>query len=76
MRRLVAFAFVVTAIVLCKPALAQTPEDERACTPDAFRLCEEAIPDRERVKACLIANMRRLSPECRQVFQRGRRSRN
>ncbi len=76
MTKLVAFALVLTAIVLGKPAFAQTPEDEQACTPDAFRLCEEAIPDRERVKACLIANMRRLSPECRQVFQRGRRSRN
>ncbi len=76
MRKLVAFAFVVTTIVLCTPAYAQTPEEEQACTPDAFRLCEDAIPDRERVKACLIANMRRLSPECRQVFQRGRRSRN
>jgi hypothetical protein len=72
---MVAFAFVVTLIALCKPASAQTQQDIDACTPDAFRLCEQAIPDREKVKACLIANRRQLSPDCRRVFQTGRRSR-
>jgi hypothetical protein len=69
MRRMVAFAFVVTTIVLCKPALAQTQQEIDACTPDAFRLCEDAIPDREKVKACLVAKKRQLSPECRRVFR-------
>jgi hypothetical protein len=46
------------------PAAAQmTPE--QACTNDAFRLCNDAIPDRAKVGACLRRNARSLSPDCR-----------
>jgi len=75
MRKLVALAFLVTLTTLSGPALAVTPEEQAACQGDAFRLCERAIPDERRVKACLLSNMRRLSPPCRRVFQRGPRRR-
>ena len=54
-------------------AVAQSPEDEQACTPDALNLCQHVIPDRDRVKACLIDlyRARRLSPLCHAVFARG-----
>ena len=43
-------------------AHAVTPEEEAACTPDALSLCQHVIPERERVKACLIEHYRaRLS---------------
>jgi hypothetical protein len=44
-----------------------------ACKDDAFRLCQNAIPDEQRVKMCLIANLRKLSPSCKSMFQRARR---
>src|SRR5690242_14453926 len=55
------------------PALSQenrgTPEQQMACTPDVWRLCGAAIPDIERIKACLRANVPQLSPPCRAVFE-------
>ncbi len=50
-------------------ALEATAEQQEACTPDAFRLCSSEIPDAERVKACMEANVESLSPPCRAVFQ-------
>jgi hypothetical protein len=72
MKKLVAIAFVLTVVVLAAPAATQayTQEEQMACQDDAFRLCGQFIPDEQRVKACLIANMSRLSPACRRMFQR------
>ena len=50
------------------PALAYTPEQEQACTGDAFRLCNAEIPDVDRVTACMIRNKAQLSPACRTQF--------
>jgi Cysteine rich repeat len=46
-------------------------EDREACTPDVHRLCGYAIPDENRIVACLKRNRRNLSPACRRVFSRG-----
>ncbi len=48
-----------------------TPADQQACTDDVSRLCNQFIPDEQRIVACLIQNRRRLSPACRAVFSRG-----
>jgi len=40
-----------------------------ACTPDVFRLCGAAIPDENRIVACLQANTPQLSAPCRAVFE-------
>src|ERR1700760_1530632 len=54
-------------------ALAQehrgTLEQQMACTPDVFRLCGSAIPDENRIVACLQANTLQLSGPCRAVFE-------
>ena len=52
------------------PALAYTQADADACTPDAFRLCQYAIPDADRVTQCLASNKQNLSPACKIVFSR------
>ena len=52
------------------PASAQSQEDQNACMNDAFNVCGHAIPDRERVGACLAQNINRISPACRMVMQR------
>jgi hypothetical protein len=41
---------------------------EQACTPDVMRLCQEFIPDRPRIGACLSKNRKQLSPACRSVM--------
>jgi hypothetical protein len=74
--------FVATVLVLSLlPALfssgaaaapgGDSPEARQACTSDAFRLCNNAMPDRGRVTACLRANRASLSPACRTVFGGG-----
>src|SRR5262245_45403933 len=52
------------------PAAGQgyTPEQEQACTGDAFRLCSSEIPDISRVTACMVAKKSQLSPACRAQF--------
>ena len=55
------------------PAAGQsyTPEQEQACTGDAFRLCSSEIPDISRVTACMVAKKSQLSPACRAHFRSG-----
>ena len=55
------------------PAAAQqgTINPEQACRDDAFRLCNEFIPDRDKVGACLRRKARALSRDCRTVMGAG-----
>lgn len=62
-------AMVLSASLLPSAAHAYTPEQQQACTPDAFRLCGDAIPDVDRVTACMIARKSQLSPGCRVYFR-------
>jgi hypothetical protein len=71
MLKLSAAALVLT-IMGPLPAIAYTQEDADACTPDAMRLCQDAIPDASRVALCLVHNKRQLSPACTIVFNRTR----
>ena len=51
------------------PGRAYTPEQEQACTSDAFRLCSSEIPNVDRVTACMVAKKSQLSPGCRAQFR-------
>jgi hypothetical protein len=54
-------------------AVAQgTQEQQMACQSDAFRLCSQYIPDVTNVRACMVKNIRSLSPACRSQFTEGR----
>jgi hypothetical protein len=48
---------------------AYTPEQQQACSDDAFRLCSADIPDVDRVTACMIRNKSQLTPGCRIHFR-------
>ncbi len=69
--------FVAIALIagcVCNAvALAQenrgTPEQRAACTPDAFRLCSDYIPDASKVESCLRHRKLDLSSACRSVFE-------
>jgi hypothetical protein len=74
MRKMIVLGIMSAGLAFTAPASVQayTDDGRQACENDAFRLCNHAIPDVERVKACLITNRSRLSPACRRMFQRGR----
>jgi hypothetical protein len=68
---IIVFAAMITAPL---PAIAYTQEDASACSGDAQRLCQQAIPDEGRVSKCLHEHKRQLSPACSTVFKRPRPS--
>ena len=55
-------------LVATMAAAQGTPEQQRACQPDAMRLCSQFIPDVDRITACMIKKRIRLSPACRAQF--------
>ena len=56
------------------PAAAQgTPEQRAACEQDAYRFCNQYIPDERRTAACLRRHRVSLSPACRRMFSGRRR---
>jgi hypothetical protein len=63
------FIMAVLAIA-ASPALAQSQEDQAACTPDVMRLCQQDIPDQTRIIRCLVRSRLQLSPACTGVFNR------
>jgi hypothetical protein len=69
MRIRIALASAFLALVPAA-ALAETQEEQQACMNDAFNVCGHAIPNRDRVAACLAANLHRISDECRTVMLR------
>jgi hypothetical protein len=63
------FATVVPVSMWATAGQAYTPEEQQACSNDAFRLCGPEIPDVDRVTACMIRNKSQLSPGCRVFFR-------
>lgn len=52
------------AISASSNVLAETFEERESCMHDAFRFCQSAIPDRDRVFACLVENRDQISSAC------------
>jgi type II secretory pathway component PulL len=48
---------------------AGTPEQRRACRADAKKFCGQYIPNVKKITACMEANIKRLSPDCRSQFK-------
>lgn len=49
-------------------ASAETLEEKQACIADAFQFCSSAIPNRDRVFNCLVANEDVISAACHAVI--------
>jgi hypothetical protein len=62
---------VAALSVSVSPAASQgyTPEQQQACSGDAFRLCSAEIPDVDRITVCMIRNKSQLTPGCRVFFR-------
>jgi len=54
--------------------LVKRKEFARERMPKVFRLCNNDIPDRERIEACLRRESRYLSPACHSIMTSGRRA--
>jgi hypothetical protein len=67
MKKQIALATVL-AVGAGTVALAETAEEQQACTNDAFALCQNYIPDRNRVFSCLVENRNQLSVPCHSVM--------
>jgi hypothetical protein len=48
---------------------AGSAEQRWACERDALVFCSNEIPNVDRITACMIKNLRRLSPPCRAEFR-------
>jgi len=68
-RALLMPALALSASLLAGAAYAYTPEQQQACTGDAFRLCGSEIPSIDRITVCMIRNRALLSPGCRVFFR-------
>jgi hypothetical protein len=64
---------LVSALGSLNGARAQNDEATQACTPDAMRLCSEFIPDREKVRLCMLRKRSELSETCRTAMRAGAR---
>ena len=62
---------LLLAIVVAATLCASAHSARAQCEGDALRLCLPDIPDRERVKSCLLQNLNSLSPDCRAQFREG-----
>jgi hypothetical protein len=62
-------ATAVSVAMLPTAGEAYTQEQQQACSDDAFRLCSPAIPDVDRVTACMVSKKEQLSPGCRVLFR-------
>ena len=46
-------------------------QQEQACYNDAMTLCKDAVPDEDKITACMTAKRKQLSPMCGKVFDEG-----
>ena len=69
MLHVVPASLLLMAALASSPALAQGSADQRAaCEDEARWLCSNYIPDEGAIKACMLRNLKALSPACRAMF--------
>ncbi len=47
-----------------------TIEEVQACSGDAMRFCQDALPDVHKIEACMLAKKAQLSKRCQAMFDR------
>src|SRR5215813_14097740 len=60
---------IVTFALAGKSQAEGTAEQRWACEQDAFKFCGSEIPNVPRITACMIKNVKKLSPACRVQFK-------
>lgn len=64
----------VTALMVFAPAVAVaqnkgTKEQQDACQADVFKVCADAVPDEDKIIACLNKNLLKLSYKCQILIE-------
>ncbi|KRQ01991.1 hypothetical protein ACNJX9_06510 [Bradyrhizobium sp. DASA03076] len=72
-RNLLLLATITLSALSSAPAFAQghmgTPQEQKACSRDASRLCRKDLGNDGAVQGCLQANRAKLSRSCSKVFE-------
>lgn len=58
----------IAAAAAQQPDPQQMQDEQQACEADVYTLCGEAIPDVDRITACLRAHWKDVSKACRKVM--------
>jgi hypothetical protein len=68
----IALIAAAAGALLSIPAVARAEFDQtaaqQACGNDVFAMCQQAIPDQNRIAACLRQNFRQVSHPCQQFM--------
>jgi hypothetical protein len=70
-----AAALLGLALMTSSAGAQGTPEQRAACEGDAMRLCQQYVPDVNRITACMSRHRSQLSPACRRYFSGGKKLR-
>lgn len=68
MQKLIPLLATLAFVVLSSHAFGQTQDEQQACENDAFKFCQDAIPDEDRVYDCLHKHRHEISPACRKAM--------
>ena len=68
---LVSGALPATAAKLPSEATKLRQQAEHLCYGDVQKLCNDAIPDEDRIKACMKVHHAQLSPACAAIYDQG-----
>jgi hypothetical protein len=60
---------IVTVALVGKSQAEGTAEQRWACEQDAIKFCGSEIPNVPRITACMIKNVKKLSPACHAQFK-------
>jgi hypothetical protein len=79
MTRSLATAVAALALLSGSAWAAKLPSDatrlrqqaEHICYADVQKLCNDAIPDEDKIKACMQAKHDQLSPACAKIYDQG-----
>jgi len=68
-------ALLGLALMAASAGAQGSPEQRAACEGDAMRLCQQYVPDVNRITACMSRHRSQLSPACRRYFSGGKKLR-
>ncbi len=68
LKRILPFAAALMFVFVSNHAIAQSQSDQQSCEGDVYNLCGEAIPDQDKIVACLRKKWSKVSKECRHVM--------
>ena len=69
MSRIIVIAVTLAFVAISQSAVAQTAEQQAACSGDFRKLCKGVMPGGGRILDCLAKQKDKLSPACKKVVE-------